>query len=73
MLDRLLAVKHIDRMLSIMPRHESPTRLQADGAFFFWRGGDRLAVKDAGGTSPIRTWLPAPNQWDRPGCSRDGP
>ncbi len=35
-----------------------PTRLQADGAFFFAACGDRLAVKDARDTSAKRQFEP---------------
>jgi hypothetical protein len=35
-----------------------PTRLQADGAFFVALCGDRLVVKDAGGTSRKRQFEP---------------
>jgi hypothetical protein len=40
-----------------------PTRLAADGVFFFVPCGDRLAVKDAGATSPKRQFEPgSPHQ-----------
>lgn len=48
MLDTNLCQAYRDGMLSSIHRQEYPTRLPADGVFFFVLSGDRLAVRTRG-------------------------
>src|SRR5262249_6305334 len=55
--------------------NETPRPL-AGGRGVFCRRRGSSSGQGRGGyitETSVRTWLPAPNQWDRPGCSRVGP
>ena len=58
----MLAIVKCKHIVAFMhkeaPKRKHPTRLEADGVFFFVRCGDRLADKDAGTTPRKRQCEP---------------